>query len=317
MYNVLYIQKTHHDLFLSGPILHRKCSVRNKMFGFALALNLNLHSGSCLVVLLNLTPNIVRNVRNRTVASLPQFEQLLPISGATGTHAFNPLAPLLYHLFHLHHLHHHKFHLGPSRSYLSQAGFLCLMAVIGAVLLLLIPQQCAFQPPQETMRWMSIRPSGHLPPGNANILKFYSMTMTVATMTLRLTIFLSILTSFPHLLIQILRYFLHPRHPQIPWQSVFLNDKNFEDPLSSRQISTKQTLPISLALTWFSLWHVDPDDGCALTHCRGGGSCGDAWKYRSLALVECNAAAIRVLEKKTSRVLRFIEEKKRTIRTWG
>ena len=78
MYNVLYIQKTHHDLFLSGPILHRKCSVRNKMFGFALALNLNLHSGSCPVVLLNLTPNImfgsgsniVRNVRNRTVASL-------------------------------------------------------------------------------------------------------------------------------------------------------------------------------------------------------------------------------------------------------
>ena len=47
MYNVLYIQKTHHDLFLSGPILHRKCSVRNKMFRFALALNLNLHSGSC------------------------------------------------------------------------------------------------------------------------------------------------------------------------------------------------------------------------------------------------------------------------------
>ena len=48
------------------------------MFGFALALNLNLHSGSCSVVLLNLTPNImfgsgsniVRNVRNRTVASL-------------------------------------------------------------------------------------------------------------------------------------------------------------------------------------------------------------------------------------------------------
>ena len=80
MYNVLYIQKTHHDLFLSGPILHRKCSVRNKMFGFALALNLNPHSGSCSVVLLNLTPNImfgsgsniVRNVRNRTVASLLQ-----------------------------------------------------------------------------------------------------------------------------------------------------------------------------------------------------------------------------------------------------
>ena len=70
MYNVLYIQKMHHDLFLSGPILHRKCSVRNKMFGFALALNLNLHSGSCSVVLLNLTPNIVRNVQNRTVASL-------------------------------------------------------------------------------------------------------------------------------------------------------------------------------------------------------------------------------------------------------
>ena len=83
MYNVLYIQKTHHDLFLSGPILHRKCSVRNKMFGFALALNLNLHSGSCLVVLLNLTPNImfgsgsniVRNVRNRTVASLTSEAQ--------------------------------------------------------------------------------------------------------------------------------------------------------------------------------------------------------------------------------------------------
>ena len=80
MYNVLYIQKMHHDLFLSGPILHRKCSVRNKMFGFALALNLNPHSGSCSVVLLNLTPNImfgsgsniVRNVRNRTVASLLQ-----------------------------------------------------------------------------------------------------------------------------------------------------------------------------------------------------------------------------------------------------
>ena len=78
MYNVLYIQKTHHDLFLSGPILHQKCSVRNKMFGFALALNLNLHSGSCSVVLLNLTlnimfgsgSNIVHNVRNRTVASL-------------------------------------------------------------------------------------------------------------------------------------------------------------------------------------------------------------------------------------------------------
>ena len=78
MYNVLYIQKTHHDLFLSGPILHRKCSVRNKIFGFALALNLNLHSGSCSVVLLNLTlnivfglgSNIVRNVQNRTVASL-------------------------------------------------------------------------------------------------------------------------------------------------------------------------------------------------------------------------------------------------------
>ena len=48
------------------------------MFGFALALNLNLHSGSCSVVLLNLTlnivfgsgSNIVRNVQNRTVASL-------------------------------------------------------------------------------------------------------------------------------------------------------------------------------------------------------------------------------------------------------
>ena len=82
MYNVLYIQKTHHDLLLSGPILHRKCSVRNKMFGFALALNLNLHSGSCSVVLLNLTPNImfgsgsniVRNVWNRTVASLSCVE---------------------------------------------------------------------------------------------------------------------------------------------------------------------------------------------------------------------------------------------------
>ena len=85
MYNGLYIQKTHHDLFLSGPILHRKCSVWIKMFGFALALNLNLHSGSCSVVLLNLTPNnmfgsgsnIVRNVRNRTVASLLIFLMFL------------------------------------------------------------------------------------------------------------------------------------------------------------------------------------------------------------------------------------------------
>ena len=91
MYNVLYIQKTHHDLFLSGPILHRKCSVRNKMFGFALALNLNLHSGSCSVVLLNLTPiimfslgsNIVRNVQNRTVASLVHSEILKEKSTAT------------------------------------------------------------------------------------------------------------------------------------------------------------------------------------------------------------------------------------------
>ena len=88
MYNVLYIQKTHHDLFLSGPILHRKCSVRNKMFGFTLALNLNLHSGSCSVVLLNLTPNImfglglniVHNVRNRTVASLLIWSFSLTVS---------------------------------------------------------------------------------------------------------------------------------------------------------------------------------------------------------------------------------------------
>jgi hypothetical protein len=59
-------------------VSHEKCSVQNTMFGFTLILNPNLYSGSCSTVWPNRTPNImigsgsniVRDVRNRTAASL-------------------------------------------------------------------------------------------------------------------------------------------------------------------------------------------------------------------------------------------------------